>query len=197
MRGACDKQLGWIYPTARKSVILINFGALTAYPSLPSLSLSPLSFLLDAFFTKSMQLTLENLQTLLTDLTSFIHFFLAVVVLLIILLAAHAFPFHHDYSFLTTAFHVARSCCHYLSIYNLPLRSGIWLSSSVTSVAMDEDEIGNKQPPVESVCLCEDIAAGSTTLVSGLVNTGNSCYINSVLQVRKGPLMLISCGIRR
>ncbi|CDH49048.1 cysteine proteinase [Lichtheimia corymbifera JMRC:FSU:9682] len=129
-----------------------------------------------------MQLTLENLQTLLTDLTSFIHFFLAVVVLLIILLAAHAFPFHHDYSLLTTAFHVARSCCRYLSIYNLPLRSGIWLSSSVTSVAMDEDEIC-KQPPVESVCLCEDIAAAGSTLVSGLVNTGNSCYINSVLQV--------------
>lgn len=148
---------------------------------MPLLLLSLSLLLLLRLLLHTMQLTLENLQTLLTDLTSFIHFFLAVVVLLIILLAAHAFPFHHDYSFLSTAFHVARSCCHYLSIYNLPLRSGIWLSSSATSVALDEDEIC-KQSSIESVCLCED--AGST-LVSGLVNTGNSCYINSVLQVRK------------
>ena len=173
--GACDKQLGWIIlPQINQAGLfsLIICGVLTATPPPPP---PPPRHLL---FQQSMQLTLENLQSLLTDLTSFIHFFLAVVVLLIILLAAHAFPFHHDYSLLTTAFHVLRSCCHYLSIYNLPLRSSIWLSPSVT---LDEDEIS--KPPFESVCLCENVTGSS--LVSGLVNTGNSCYINSVLQVRK------------
>ncbi|KAI9312425.1 hypothetical protein BX666DRAFT_1987349 [Dichotomocladium elegans] len=117
-----------------------------------------------------MQLTLDSLQSLLTDLTLFIHLFLGAVGLLIVLLAAHVFPFHHDYSILSGAVSVGRSCTRYLRPHKLLLRNGIWSSSD------GETEISTR--PADSFCLCD-----GGTHVSGLVNTGNSCYINSVLQV--------------
>ncbi|KAI9489366.1 hypothetical protein BDB00DRAFT_619236 [Zychaea mexicana] len=161
-----------------------------------------------------MQLTLEGLQSLLIDLTNFIHVILGIAVVLVILIAFRAFPFHHDYSEIFSAVRylgLQHLLAYAYSTTCILLRLPVSLVS-VGSRRSSTTTMTNKQyaayqqqtaaaldsiyhasnSELDSICLRDPITTSSSNgsnnyhsyyYVSGLVNTGNTCFLNSVLQV--------------
>ncbi|KAI8141170.1 hypothetical protein BJV82DRAFT_179244 [Fennellomyces sp. T-0311] len=134
-----------------------------------------------------MQLTLDAIQSLLIDLTNFINLILAIATALIILLAFRAFPFHHDYSlFISAARYLG---LQHLAVYVRSLCSLGWLDGRPVARARYQhqqtaDSIYYAAGELDSVCL-RDPPGSNNYYVSGLINTGNTCFLNSVLQVRR------------
>lgn len=174
-----------------------------------------------------MQLTLDLLQSILTDLTSFIHLTLILVAVVVLLITARALQLHHDSSYFSAALDLLRTGYRYVGVKQLHylLQPQVYVNCGVAVAELTSDygmallplmqalyanlslsKLHNNlwlpfssdtdYPPYygdvdetedAGVCLRGQPAA---TLVSGLTNTGNSCYLNSVLQV---PFFFLFC----
>jgi hypothetical protein len=68
-----------------------------------------------------------------------------------------------------------------LKIYSMPALPAWKQSASPSADSVTSDLLVSKIAIDTDVCFLPEI---STSMVAGLVNTGNSCFLNSVLQVR-------------
>ena len=167
-----------------------------------------------------MQLTPESLQSLLIDLTHFIHIILGLVITLVIFIAFRAFPFHHDYSFFLSAArylglqHLLTYICYTFNLLYTPVSlvsSKRNKNKNRKRYSYQQQQQQQQQQVVDSIfnpttsnselysiCLRDPVnnnnnksssffGGGDSNknnyYVSGLVNTGNTCFLNSVLQV--------------